>query len=171
MDNPHVQESQLGYLAGIIDGEGTITIERSGNRRLNGITGLQAKVNVANTNWAIIEYVVGILKRLGVNPHIKSQPIGYGTRPRNKQCWWVTVGGLTKTAKVLNVIKPYLVGKRAQADLVLDFINYRGDAQLAKGKPYGPFEANLVEKIRALNFRGTPETERLELSRMYAGAN
>ena len=152
-------ESELGYLAAMIDGEGCITIERGGNRRLNGVTGLQPKVIVTNTNEAIVEYVSNLFNRLGVTPYIKSQEIGYGTHPRRKRCYWVTIQGLTKTAKILNAIKPYLVGKLAQAQLVLDFIAFRGDAQLAKGKPYGETEWKILDRIRALNFRGKSTTE------------
>lgn len=157
MDNPHVLNVELAYLAGLVDGEGTITLDRNGNRRLSGVTGLQAVVLVTNTNEAIIQRTINIIKAIGVNPFVKAQEAG--KYKRNKRIYWVTVSGLVKTAKVLNAIKPYLVGKIGQAQLLLDFIAHRGDARLAKGKPYGEFEMNILAKLRALNMRGPSETE------------
>lgn len=156
MDNPHTLVD-LVYLAAIIDGEGTITLERTGKRRLAGVMGLSPKVIVANTNEAIIQHIVNIFQRIGVNPHIKTQDAGKYNR--GKKMYWVTVQGLTKAAKVLEAIKPYLVGKLAQAHLVLEFVAIRGDAQVAKGKPYGAKELQILARIRALNHRGVTETE------------
>lgn len=164
MGNQHTQdELNLAYLAGLIDGEGTITLERSGIRRLNGVMGLSPVVLVANTDLAIVEFVTNQFRRMGANPHIKTQAKGYAKR--QKQCYWVKVHSLTKAKKVLEPVIPYLIGKRAQAQLILDFVAYRGDSQLAKGKPYGPYELGILEKIRALNHRGVSETEDHGLSR------
>ena len=43
--------------------------------------------------------------------------------------------------------------------LVLEFVDVRGDAQKAKGKPYGTVELSILDRIRALNHRGTSTTE------------
>lgn len=156
MDNPH-RLTDLVYLAAIIDGEGSITLERTGNRRLSGVTGVSPRIIVTNTNEAIVQHVVNIFKRIGISPHIKSQAAG--KYRRTKACYWVTTQGITKAAKVLEAIKPYLVGKLAQAELVLEFCRLRGDARLAKGKPYGDAELGMITRIRALNHRGLTETE------------
>ena len=159
MDNPHTLEIDLSYLAAMIDGEGCVTLERTGRRRKgNGEMGLSPKIIVTNTNLTIIGHVVNLFKRVGVTPHIKSSMSGR----RNKACYWVTVQGLTKVKVVLDVVMPYLVGKVAQAKLLLDFISCRGD--LPKGLKYGPVEMGILDKIRALNFRGVPTTEDYELA-------
>lgn len=157
MHNPHTLERDLVYLAAMIDGEGTITLERSGKRRLQGVMGLSPTVVVTNTNEAIIQHVVNIFHGIGVNPYIKTQQATNGGRC--KTCYWVTVKGITKVRLVLEAIKPFLVGKLSQANLVLEFAYLRGDSSLAKGKPYGEVELGILQKIRALNFRGVSETE------------
>lgn len=157
MDNPHVQDVELAYFAGLIDGEGTITLERTGNRRLSGVMGLAPKIIITNTDDSIIQFSINMFKRLGTNPHIKSQPAGYGTRKRT--CYWVTIQGLTKCKKIIPHILPYLLAKNLQARLLMDFIEHRGKTNVAKGKPYGKYELNILEKVRALNHRGTSETE------------
>jgi hypothetical protein len=136
MDNPHIREVDLAYFAGIIDGEGTITLERNGTRRAyNGQMGFSPKVIIANTSQPLLQRVFSIIEAIGVNPHIKTQLAGKYNR--GKVMYWVTVAGLTKCAKVLRPLLPYLVAKQAQARVVLDFIERRGDPVLAKGKPYG----------------------------------
>ena len=157
MDNPHIQDVEIAYFAGLIDGEGTITLERTGNRRMNGITGLSPKIIVANTDLAIIEVCKTYFKRLGVKPHIKSQLAGKYNR--GKTMYWVTIQGLSKCKKVLPKLIPYLVGKAGQARLLLDFIDHRGNSQEAKGKPYGEYEMRILDQIRSLNHRGVSETE------------
>lgn len=158
MDNQHKLERELVYLAAIIDGEGSITLVRTGNKRLCGIAGLSPRITVTNTNEAIIQYVINIYHDLlGINPHVKTQAAG--KYRRTKTCYWVDISGLTKCKKVLEAIRPYLIGKLAQADLLLEFIKLRGEPQRAKTIPYGPQELQILEKIRALNFRGLSETE------------
>lgn len=156
MDNPHMQ-SELSYLAGVIDGEGTITLERSGKRRLCGVMGLSPMIIIANTNRDLIQYCINIISKFGINPYIKTQDSGrYG---RGKAMYWICIKGFTKCKKILSSIKKYLVAKYAQANLLIEFIDYRGDSQEAKGKPYGEVELGILEKIRSLNRRGVTETE------------
>jgi len=155
----------MAYLAAIIDGEGMITLERTGNRRLNNVMGLSPRIVIANTNEAIIQHIANLFRSVGANPHIRSRQEQNGW----KRCMWISVQGLSKCRKVLEAIKPFLVGKFAQAELALEFIRLRGDSQLAKGKPYGPAEMSILDRIRALNRRGVTETERYEADRAQRG--
>ncbi|HDZ13365.1 hypothetical protein LCGC14_0643850 [marine sediment metagenome] len=157
MDNPLTQV-ELAYLAGLIDGEGTITLERTGKRRMNGVMGLSPSVIVANTDTSIVQWVVTSFERIGAKPYIKTQTPSQKNK-RCKPCYWVIVKSLTKSKKILTVVKQYLIAKRAQADLILEFIQIRGDSQGAKGKPYGEREMRILDQIRALNYRGVSETE------------
>jgi len=84
------------WLAAMIDGEGTITLQRTGKRRVStGEMGLQPIIIISNTNQAIIEASRIFMEELGVNPYIKSQSFG-----RNGRGWKteykLQVGGLTK---------------------------------------------------------------------------
>lgn len=162
MDNPLATEIEIAYLAGLIDGEGTITLERSGNRRLNGMMGLSPKIIVANSDMAIIEQTFKTFARLGVKAHIKRQERG-----KYRTMYWVTIQGLAKCRKVLPFIIPHLRGKVAQAMILVKFIDYRGDSNGAKGKTYGDYELRLVDQIRALNHRGASETEDYGLRGKY----
>ncbi len=157
MDNPLTQV-ELAYLAGLIDGEGTITLERTGKRRMSGVMGLSPSVIVANTDDSLIQWTVTAFRRLGANPYIKTQTPSQKNK-RRKPCYWVVVKSLTKSKKILSAVKQYLIAKKSQADLILEFIDIRGNSQLAKGKPYGEREMMILDQIRALNYRGVSETE------------
>lgn len=163
MGNPLTLENQLAYLAAMIDGEGTVTIERMGGWRkgVERAKGLSPRLYVTNTNPAIIQYVVDIIRKIGVTPHIKTNFSG----GRNKRCYWVSVQGLTKVRKVLEAVMPYMVGKLTQAQLILEFITFRGDNP--KGQKYCEVEYGILDKIRALNFRGVSTTEDHELGRKF----
>lgn len=162
MENPLTQ-CELAYLAGIIDGEGTITLERTGNRRMNGVMGLSPKVIITNTNEDLIQHCLNLFIRAGINPHVKSQDKNYGLR--KKPCYWITVQGLSKCKKILSVLRQHLTAKYSQALLILEFIEIRGESESAKGKPYGYRELGILDKIRALNHRGVSETEDCGLRR------
>jgi len=160
MDNPHgICEYELGYLAGIIDGEGTITLERTGTRRKRtGQMGLSPRIYISNTVYSLIMYCTDLFRKLKINPHIKSQDRG-----KWKKCYWLSVQGLSKVGKLLKAVLKYLVCKMVHAFLVLRFIEIRGHINCAKGSPYGQEELDILKKIRALNHRGPSETEDYDL--------
>lgn len=158
MGNPHAQETELAYLAGIIDGEGTVTLEWSGRRAKRSLMpGLRPTVHITNTDEILIQHCLNVLKKFNIKPQIRSQPVGY--KSRKKRCYWLKIQGLSRVKKLLEPIKPFLIVKSAQAALLLEFINHRGDPRLAKGKKYGQVEKGILDKIRALNLRGASETE------------
>ncbi|RKY38523.1 MAG: hypothetical protein DRP75_04355 [Candidatus Omnitrophota bacterium] len=157
MGNQHPLEIDLAYLAGIIDGEGCITIHRTAQRRKNsdGKT-LQPMLTITNCDSNIIARCQEILNRLEINGHLKSSSI---RRPSSwKTCYWFTVSGF-KIKRILDAIKPYLVGKQGQCELVLNFINSRLSKGTPKAFPYDENEKEIVNQIHQLNQRGS-ETER-----------
>lgn len=150
MDNQLASDVDLAYLAAALDGEGCITLERTGKRRQStGEMGLMPIVVFTNTNEAFVARICQIIRKIGIEPYIKKS-----IARRHRLCYWVCVNGLTKVPIILNEIKPYITAKTGQLNLVLDFI----DSRLSKGKPkgfrYDEKELKILENIRALNFRG-----------------
>ncbi len=132
-------EALLAYIAGIIDGEGTIGIKKT-NKRYSTI-----RVNVGNTNQWLIEF-------------LQMQFGGYTwlNRPENnnwKECWrWEVVA--RKAYRVLILISPYLQIKRDQAELAIQFQQRR-----MKGKNILSSEDKIADEIdelamKAWNKRG-----------------
>lgn len=129
---PHV----LGYIAGILDGEGALCLgKRSGERAHHS---RQFRIVVGNTSKALPEW---LLATLGGNMRLASP----GT-PREKPVWnwelWAIEG-----SRLLKVVLPYLVIKRRHAEVVLAYreAGRAGDVEAM---------AALADEMDRLNRRG-----------------
>lgn len=166
MGNQQVRPDELAWLAGIIDGEGTINIvkkpdrkRKDGTRRYNYWTLLQ----LSNTNEILIMKVIEIMKKLGTNPYIWEK----AETEKWKKSYQLSLQRMTKVKKILDQIKPYLIAKKPQAEIVLNFINSRlSKFQKGRGRynPYTEEEIKWIEEIKKLNHRGNlrdykPETQ------------
>lgn len=122
------------YLAGIVDGEGTICA----NKRAQG--DFQLQVAIYNTSLYLMKWLV---KNVGGKYYVRSL-IGYGGKPGRTQYMWFPSGKKNRE-KFLLAILPYILLKREQAILALDFLRL----------PYGSPEKRqeIADKIRALNRR------------------
>lgn len=182
MDNPQATLAELGWLAGIIDGEGWLGlslesehwIRRTENTRQMAI---KVEIKVTNCDPEVIVKTAQILQKLGVNAYIR-QPTVKNLRANHKVHYEVATKRMTTVQKVLLAVRPYLVGSKAErADILLRFIElrqtnpgapnpaYAGGASGRHGprtiRPYTTEELDLVERCRALQSRkGASETTR-----------
>lgn len=159
-----MKDTDLAYLAGLVDGEGTIGMvwnSSKGRWRCN-THHLRVQVDiVANTNPELIRFVVELVKSFGLSPKV----VDYKTTERNPNwnaAWKVFLITIDDKKKFLNLIRPYLVAKREQADIVLQFLARRGSHTKVRTSQY---ERLLGVRCAELNRRGrTSEpvtTERL----------
>ncbi len=114
----------LSWLAGIIDGEGTITICRC--RSHKGIYGqIRPIVQVVNTNMLIMKQCQKLFQQLTGNKcHIKTFNSG-NTFKANKQCYRIQITGYKSTSIICLALIPYLIAKRIQAELLIDLARIR----------------------------------------------
>lgn len=115
----HLSETEKGYLAGIIDGEGCIMLARHLGKRGKHVYHLY--VSIANTNMALHQWLEQRLPGAGYvrqqhHPETDKRPAA------NPRSWktnynWI-VSGNRVTAVLLREIAPYLIIKRAQAELL-----------------------------------------------------
>lgn len=128
-------EGELGWLAGIIEGEGSITmnVRQKSWKGWKGV-GIDLTVCVSNTDGAILERVADLLERLtGCAPYInefKKSPVykADGTTYLNPKTSIlnISVGRMASILIVLNAILPHMVGdKAARARLMIKFIERR----------------------------------------------
>lgn len=104
---------ELAYAAGIMDGEGTISIGRG---RANGRTFLRPVVNVANTDWRILEW---FRERFGGSITTNLTRL---VRPEHhKVCGRWNLCGMAVTEEFVRQLLPFLLLKRAQAEVLLAF--------------------------------------------------
>jgi hypothetical protein len=143
------------YLAGLIDGDGTITItkryDRRKGRKPDYFTYLPT-VLISNTNKKIVSYVATIL-------HKHYNPNGIKKTARSKLIYVVGIYSIEKIAGLLKRIIPYLHGKRERAELLLSYCEERMKSlqKVYRSKttrcPYTQREVELAEKLRETNKR------------------
>lgn len=126
MGNQQVTSAQLAWLAGIWDGEGSISFRANMLRKETEKTYPQfsPRVTMVNTNTAILREVMNILDALDIHYYLREKGPG-GFEGSKKQCWLISMETLSNCAKLLVAIRPYLIGKSFQADLLMRFITSR----------------------------------------------
>ena len=140
------------WLAGFIDGEGCIGFNKISGKKDHH----SPHLCIVNTHYPTIERVTTILSSLGIRYWVASPTVRQKTK--YKQDWQVVVRGLRRIKPMLDLITPYLFTKKAQAEAVLDFVNYR--LSLSPKAPYGEKELRLIALLHELNHRGPSETTR-----------
>lgn len=148
LDSEENYQLNHGYVAGILDAEGTISLKGGYRKKHGQLAGINPHIRFANTDHVLVRYMVYYFQQLGSNPHIYKKKIKSG-----KIFVDVTVNGLAKTKRVLDVIYSLLVAKKAQASIVLDFVRHRLSlAEIGEPKKnYSEYELGLVKKIQAMN--------------------
>jgi hypothetical protein len=148
LDEPH-----RGYLAGILDGEGTIYIRHRkartefpvGDRRRWKLWTLGVRVN--NTDGALIQW---LHDHFGGNVYFSDKPRIQGHKPMH---FWTITG--RNTGPVLRAALPYMIIKKRHAEIAIEFRETMG----MTGRAGHPPEVNALREmlhaeIKALNKRG-----------------
>ena len=140
MNLPHCD---LAYIAGLVDGEGTITIRNTcGSWRAK--QKWMASISVANTNSELMDWLNG---KLG-GPSARVETIPHkGNRVVSYQFKMLGLGFLPLYKKLL----PYLIIKRERAKLAIQWMEMRLD------QPYHslptPAMMEMIRQIRCLNIK------------------
>lgn len=109
----------LSWLAGIIDGEGTITIRYKNRRNANPI--LQPVFTVVNTNMKIMDEIERILRKLELPFWISNSKQTKNWKARKI----VEISGIKRLSKFLPIIEKYLIGKQEECRLVREWCDKR----------------------------------------------
>lgn len=145
-----------------MDGEGTISFASKYSP-----TSRQARYHfrpefkLTNSCDKMMREVISIFDELGCAYHIKEVKQPNKTKKNWKPYTKITVDGMKRLQKLLPIFIPYLISKREQAELVLQYI----ESRFAGGHkdPVTDEQARIVLKVRQLNHRGVlnrPETIR-----------
>lgn len=142
MDNKQatLQDTDLAYLAGIVDGEGWVGLQK---RLLKQWVTYKPALRVTNTDANLINRIYEIWETLGVSGHIYENEMSPSV-PNGKQVMNLQLNKQSDILKVLNAIIPYLVAKKARAVMLKRFLDKTVDRE----------EAYL--SIRAANRKGAP---------------
>ena len=140
------------YLAGFVDGEGSVMITKSRSRK-SGCVQYRARLTVSNTDRGILEE---ICRDFGGTIH----KVGRGKSTWKPGYMLVFTDGLIPS--LLSVLRPHLRLKRRQAAVQLEFIHHKKNtARTLNGRflvrlPPGvvQFRESLYRAMKALNARG-----------------
>ena len=110
-----LSEVEKAYLAGFIDGEGCITLKLYSRKWKNERQYVTAKITVTNAHRDVIAFVGYVFNR----------KITEEKRYNWKTAWRVQIDRLEDVREIIKYLLPYLKVKRKQAELLLEFCNYR----------------------------------------------
>lgn len=147
MGDQQVEDFELGWLAGIIDGEGYLGI--TVQNRAKSEKSVKSEIQIVNTDYEIVNKIVGVLKKLGINPYIRMRT--YKTSSWN-DAWNITIGKLSAIILVLSAVADYMTGvKGEKAKIMCQLCKQR----IPKGRSrYDQDDWDLIERFKSL----TPTT-------------
>lgn len=150
------QQERLAFLAGMIEGEGTVTISRISN---HGYKALKPMVQIANSNPILIEHVAGLVRSLGVSPYV------YWRNPAKHQApsAVVRMEGFKRAGALLRLVTPFLISKKPQAEAVLRYISRREGLRGSDFKTHklGVQDVEEFNLVKELNLRPMAKLRRV----------
>jgi hypothetical protein len=142
----NLPETEWAYIAGLIDGEGTVTFSLGTPDLSEHRTHYTIYPNLHITNTSPIFYKY--FQALGLPIQVRQPNPKYNClRP----CYTVTVGRLANILEFLNHVLPYLKIKHDEALMVIDFCNSRTSRS---ERAYSEHEKELVKKVLLKHMKG-----------------
>lgn len=145
-----MDDVDIGWLAGIIDGEGSISMTIT-NKRV-----YTPWVTIYNTDEKIILKVQSLLESIGVSKPVHK----FGRKnPHHKPSYHIQISKHAEIKLLLDLVVPHLSGKRERAEIMLEFVNARIAAN-HRGREgptvstYDGTEVYYFDKLKELNRRG-----------------
>lgn len=140
------EKEKMVYAASAIDCEGTITVDKPISEIATQGFYLHPVLSLENTDETLVKLCQQVLQIKTKLFHM------YRPDKKHKDSWRFKITGKEDVLKALIKIRPFLVVKRKQADLLMEFILNR----LFTKRPYTTQELEIVRKIRQLNIKGKP---------------
>lgn len=148
-----IKNIDLAYIAGLFDGEGSISLARLGHKVWSKRSDFSLTVRIHNTRKDVLEWVS---QTVGGKVYVASNhpPNGY-----NKVYQWLMTG--PTSIKLLIQLKPFIKIKNQQIEVAIAFQQTKeivgAKRQFRKGVPQDITEQRfaLYEQLKALNRKGT----------------
>lgn len=124
------QETDIAWLAGIFDGEGTVTVTRNGSTKHPEQNARKTEMTIANSDERIILRSVNILESIGIRPYVGClEPASHQRLKR----WRVAVSKRSDVKKLTELLIPQLTAKKEQAILLNRYVTSRIDRETLAG--------------------------------------
>nr|CAB4126350.1 Homing endonuclease, LAGLIDADG [uncultured Caudovirales phage] len=151
-------EATLAYLAGIIDGEGSIYIGNFSSNPKTGAKYYQTNMEITNTSKPLMDWLMNTFGGL-LNKYTEKQS------PKNhRQEYWRWIATGDRLTHLCELILPYLICKKRQCEIMLKMRatyigNGKGLSHLGKSgvQPHTQelldYRQSLMDEIRSLHVR------------------
>lgn len=161
MGNQQATATELGWLAGIIDGEGYLGLSVSKNLTIeNKASFITPMMHICNTEEKIVLKTSEILQKLGIKTYCRVQ--NYTYNDKGKVVYKVQTKRQKSLIVLLENIGEYLTGnKYRRGKLILEFCQSRqNQRKINPSAPYNDRELEIVEQCLPLQRAGASETIR-----------
>jgi len=134
------------YLAGLIDGEGCISIcRRKHKQKKSDNWYYEPQVIIANTDKRMVDFAIDLCGGwVAIPKKIKDH--------HKQQYHWKITGDDMR--QLLSDVLPYLILKKKQAEIVLSFPNYQHERRNGRTKEELDKQENLWREMKQLNCKG-----------------
>jgi len=136
-----LSKTDIGYVSGLIDGEGTIAIQKLCDNRNNRIFFVPC-ISVSNTNLAVLEYLKQKIGAGHIYPHVKKK--------NYKICYAYELRRTLDIKTLLEQILQSLIIKKRQAETLIKFITDYAESPFNNRN----VRTDLYEKIKEVNRKG-----------------
>jgi hypothetical protein len=141
-----VQDVDLAWLAGIIDGEGCFSIYGVTRKDANAPSP-SANLTITNSNCLLLERCKEILGELNIKYLYHDPKNGH---QRGRRVMRIRIKNYSSIQSLVELILPFLVGKADQARVLLEFVSLAGQ----RGKLSLQGRTELMNRIKELNQHG-----------------
>ncbi|MCE5212500.1 MAG: LAGLIDADG family homing endonuclease [Deltaproteobacteria bacterium] len=151
IDNQQATDLEIGWLAGIIDGEGYIGFSRQNSKKVRSI---RPDIQVVNCDPDVILKIRKILNIMGINPYIRER---MHDKKKFSSNYILQMSRFSHVKKLIDTIGHLLTGeKQKRAKLMIELVNSR--IIKTKRDRYTDYELSLVDtyfdKMKGVKIRG-----------------
>jgi hypothetical protein len=115
MGNPQVTDYEMGWLLGIIDGEGCFSMSKGSKGSYN------VSIKLVNTCPIIIDTICHILTKLQLSFHVYDSHRTGNQKPAKR----IEINGPKRVERALAIFCQYFFAKKFQADTMLEYVQKR----------------------------------------------
>ncbi len=127
--------SDNAWLAGVVDGDGWLGIQNG--REYKGSMRQYPNLTMTDSSHLLMDALAHMVPK-----HVLI------TQRQRTTLYQFVLDSYKRAVPVIEAIRPHLVGKRQQADLICELYRYR--QTLPYRTPYGEYEMELKRKVQAL---------------------
>jgi hypothetical protein len=141
---------QAAYIAGLLDGEGSLGVYRRPSAWLP-----YPELSITNTNLEVLEWLKSTVGVGHIRLVTKDQRRAT-EKWKQAYAWRITASG--HIVALLQQIKPYLIIKRAQCQALLAYISYRHDSRFSSGARFHALQlAQTIKRLKHQQSQSKPE--------------